>query len=230
MINYNRKKGTIGITIVMLVFGLLMAVAMSYHKTLQTETLVQNNSNYSDRAMDAAFSGVNYAMALLQSDKRVFKGDKIYLIRSDSANGASDVIKVDWISLNQEFENYLDEDRKKNVSETDKNNQKIPPYRFIVSCSYNLTKNYVPLNGDTTKIVIYIKSMGEYIKYEGNDEETTESPEKEFRAQILAKCVIDTSLKTIVLKSYKRVMLSNLDNNGLPAAEQFFILNDNEAF
>ena len=71
MRNYNRR-GSIGITIVMLVFCLLMSVSMSYQKTIQTETIIQNNVNYSDRAMDAAFSGVNYAMAVIQSNKKVF--------------------------------------------------------------------------------------------------------------------------------------------------------------
>ena len=195
MINYNRKKGTIGITIVMLVFGLLMAVAMSYHKTLQTETMVQNNSNYSDRAMDAAFSGVNYAMALLQADKRVFKGDKIYILPSSSADNTNTVIKVDWINLNQEFENYLDEDRKKKLNESDKNNKQIPPYRFFVSSNSCTGKNYAPLvEGDDSKIVVYIKSLGEYIKYEGDDNDTTETPEREYRAQIIAKCIINKSL------------------------------------
>ena len=83
MIYYNKKKGSIGITVIMLVFCLLMSVAMSYHKTIQTETMVKKQGDYSERAMDAAFSGVNYAMSLIQADKRVFSGTKIYLVDKD---------------------------------------------------------------------------------------------------------------------------------------------------
>ena len=57
-----------------------MSVSMSYHKTIQTESMIQNNINYSDRAVDAAFSGVNYAMAVIQSNKKVFSQNKNYVV------------------------------------------------------------------------------------------------------------------------------------------------------
>ena len=228
MINCNRKKGTIGITIVMLVFGLLMAVAMSYHKTLQTETMVQNNSNYSERAMDAAFSGVNYAMALLQSKKSVFSGTNVYLVKKGDVG--ENKIEMDWISLNQKFDNYFDEDRYTSTN-TDICRDKIPPYRFIVSCSKEAdgsNKSNYSLDGSDK--IIYIKSKGQYIKYEDEDLDSStprEDIDKIYEAQIIAKCIMKNSSKTIVLKSYKRVPLDGLNDNGYPK-NVFFTLNDED--
>lgn len=219
MLQIINKKGTIGITVVMLVFCLLMSVAMSYHKTIQTETLIKNQSDYSDRALDAAFSGVNYAMALLQSDKRVFSGEKIYLISENSPEN-SETIRMDWINLSQDFDNYFDENRV---------NPKLPPYRFIVSCPSNATLNY---KVEDSKTIIYIKSIGEYIRYEENEAGTGEEEIGRYRAQIIAKCLINSNTRTIILKSYKKGNLQKLDASGYPVDSTsyagFFTLNANE--
>ena len=103
MFKQKNKRGSIGITIVMLVFCLLMSVSMSYQKTIQSETLVQNNVNYSDRAVDAAFSGVNYAMAVIQSNKKVFADTGAIKVTFTQSNDSvtSDVInyKSKWVNL-----------------------------------------------------------------------------------------------------------------------------------
>ena len=225
---------------VMLVFGLLMAVAMSYHKTLQTETMVQNNSSYSDRAMDAAFSGVNYAMALIQAEKSVFFGTNVYLVDKNDSSSESGAKKIpmDWISLNQKFDNYFDEERSSGTgtntsTDTDVENEndkrRIPPYRFIVSCpKANGDKgNYVSEAEGSSNKFIYIKSMGQYIKYEDEDPNNPtprENIDKKYTSQIIAKCLVDCTSKTIVLKSYKRIMVSPLNNEGYPVADSFFRL------
>ena len=189
MRNYN-KRGSIGITIVMLVFCLLMSVSMSYLKTIQTESMIQNNINYSDRAVDAAFSGINYAMAVIQSNKKVFAAnpEQVYFTSNGGDNDANN-IKSQWINLAAAatFTTYLDDDRK-----TDQQKQH-PPYRFKVACdgnAYNQEQNYV-----------LIKSYGEYIKYDENNNIVAS-----YSAQLMAECFIATSTKTIRLTRYRRML------------------------
>ena len=192
MIKVINKKGTIGITIVMLVFCMLMAVSMSYHKTLQTERIIKNNVNYSDRAMDAAFSGVNYAMAVIQSEKAVFSTDathKNVLFLQPGSTSAGNIVKISqWITLatTSTFSNYYDEDRK--------DDQKyLPPYRFKVSCT---TDSYLEEEG---KKSVLIKSFGEYLKYDEDKVIAT------YSAQIMAECDINTVTRTLSLKRYRKM-------------------------
>lgn len=193
MIKTKNKKGTIGITIVMLVFCMLMAVSMSYHKTLQTERIIKNNVNYSDRAMDAAFSGVNYAMAVIQANKNVFSSDlskpnnEVWFVKTVSSEGPTRIVSK-WISLasNLKFNNYYDEDRK--------DDQKyLPPYRFKVSCT---TDSYLEEEG---KKSVLIKSFGEYLKYDEDKVIAT------YSAQIMAECDINTVTRTLSLKRYRKM-------------------------
>ena len=219
MIYYNKKKGSIGITVIMLVFCLLMSVAMSYHKTIQTETMVKKQGDYSERAMDAAFSGVNYAMSLIQADKRVFSGTKIYLVDKDNTTTDDKFKKMDWINLSQTFDNYFDDNRL---------NQKLPPYRFIVSCPQDSTLNY---KVEDSKTYIFIKSIGEYIKYEENEDGSGEEEIGKYRAQIIAKCLINDNTRTIILKKYKKVSLQHIDSTGYPInvlTNSFFKLTNKE--
>ncbi len=198
-----NRRGSIGITIVMLVFCLLMSVSMSYHKTIQTESMVQNNINYSDRAVDAAFSGVNYAMAVIQSRKKIFSSNT-YIVEfcfgNDSAeteNGIS--YHSQWINLasTATFTSYLDDDRG-----SDQQKQH-PPYRFKISCQ--------ALSYNPTHTLFTLKSYGEYIKYDENNNIVAS-----YSAQLLAECVIDKNTKTIRLNRYKRMQLQdpNQSNSG----------------
>ncbi len=194
MMKLNKKKGSIGITMVMLVFCLLMSVSMAYHKTIQTESLIQNNADYSDRAVDAAFSGINYAMAEIQSYKKVFSTGHVYFVNSSITMGTDDTNKgSNWISLSSSatFEKYYDEDRV--VPESPNENEKIPPYRFKVACN---TDSYFENDG---KKCILIKSYGDYFKYEGNTSVAT------YSAQIMAECIIETDTRTIKLKRYRKM-------------------------
>ena len=194
MIKVNNKKGSIGITIVMLVFCMLMAVSMSYHKTIQTENIIKNNVNYSDRAMDAAFSGVNYAMAVIQSEKAVFyqapqTPTKVLFVNEIKAEPNTKQLESKWVSLASDlkFANFYDEDRH--------GEQKyLPPYRFKVAC---ITNSYKEKEGGERTILI--KSYGEYLKY---DDETVIGT---YSAQIMAECKINNVTRTISLKKYRKM-------------------------
>ncbi|MBQ2592653.1 MAG: hypothetical protein II567_05155, partial [Candidatus Riflebacteria bacterium] len=182
---------------------LLMSVSMSYHKTIQTESMIQNNINYSDRAVDAAFSGINYAMAVIQSNKKVFSPTKNYVVAftpdSDSSNESGTNIESKWISLasTATFTSYLDDDRG-----SDQQKQH-PPYRFKISCQ--------ALSYNPTHTLFTLKSYGEYIKYDENNNIVAS-----YSAQLLAECVIDKNTKTIRLNRYKRMQLQdpNQSNSG----------------
>ena len=96
-----------------------MTVSVSYLKVMDVEGLVQEMSDYSDRAEDAAFSGVSYAMAVAQSSREVFKGETAnqkwpYIVNptiiagtySGTYNGIiisflSNKIESQWIYLNE---------------------------------------------------------------------------------------------------------------------------------
>ena len=174
----------------MLVFCLLMSVSMSYHKSIQTESLIQNNVNYSDRAVDAAFSGVNYAMAVIQSNKKVFASNSVQVTFTNRSKTETNY-KSQWINLasTATFSAYLDDDRK------ELKDKQHPPYRFKVACdtlSYfeHKSQNYV-----------LIKSYGEYIKYDENNNIVAS-----YSAQLMAECIIATSTKTIRLNRYRRML------------------------
>lgn len=177
--NHYLRKGSIGITVVMLVFCYLMSVTMAYHKQLQTETLVQKQADYSDKAMDAAFSGINYAIATIQAEKKVFSGTKKVLF-----------LKSEWVCLdkNMQFSNYYSDKTRMNGSkiEADRN----PPYRFKVGCDEDFY---------TDSDTICIKSIGEYIQYNGEDKIAS------FTAQIMAECKLDKVAKTIRIKKYRKM-------------------------
>ncbi len=213
-----NRKGSIGITIVMLVFCLLMSVSMSYHKTIQTEKIIQNNTNYSDRAIDAAFSGVNYAMALIQTKKSVFNGDKIEILKPAPIQG----YESKWISLSSEVGIYYDSNRKEDK-------QKIPPYRFIVSCAANsyMQKLSDPSNPSSLTIPdkFYIKSYGEYYEYEYDNENDKEEMIATYSAQIIAECILDVNRKTISLKRYRRMQPQNPDTDTITTDPGFYKFN-----
>lgn len=109
-----HKKGSLGITVVMLVFCLMMSFAVSYHKMIQTEALIHTKSSNSDRALDAAFSGISYAIAVIQTDKGTF---------TDRAKVLNFPDRWTCLDKNMKFTNYYDE------------KGQIPPYRFKVNAT-----------------------------------------------------------------------------------------------
>lgn len=201
MFKLQNKKGSIGITIVMLVFCLLMSVSMSYHKTIQTETIIQNNVNYSDRAVDAAFSGVNYAMAAIQSNKKVFASSNPVQVTFSTSDNSATNYKSQWINLasTAKFDNYLDDDRKTE-------NQNHPPYRFKIACDVKSYYNITTPQNETKKYIL-IKSYGEYIKYDKDNNIVNT-----YAAQLMAECFIEPTTKTIKLRRYRRMQPQNPDD------------------
>ena len=209
---FNKKRGSIAITIVMLVFCLLMSVSMSYHKTIQTETMVQNSVNFSDRAVDAAFSGINYAMAVIQSNKKVFRTTtnptptKVMFVKSEDSTIPNSIQYISsWINLatTATFTTYLDDDRQNDQL------KQHPPYRFKIACA---SDSYL---SDHSKV--YIKSCGEYLKYD--DQNNTVSS---YTAQLMAECILDSNTKTIRLNKYRKMPPQDIDN-----ADTFFSFKEN---
>lgn len=198
MVYFYNKRGSIGITIVMMVFCFLMSISMAYQKSVQTENMIRKGSDYTDRAFDAAFSGINYAMASIQASKDVFYAKKICITPTPSSGDIN--ILSRWVNLSEtgSFDNYYDEDRKINGSpEGAPSMEKIPPYRFIVSCNTN--SYYETGSGTSVKQYILIKSYGEYLKYEEDKIVAT------YSAQLMAECLIDKNSRTISLKRYRRM-------------------------
>jgi len=81
-----NDHGSAGTIIVVLIFSFLMTVSTAYIKMVQTEIEVQTMMDQSDRAMDAAFSGINYAISVAQTRKEMFENNadkarmRIYLV------------------------------------------------------------------------------------------------------------------------------------------------------
>ena len=220
-----KRRGSIGITIVMLVFCLLMSVSMSYHKTVQTETMIQNNVSYSDRAIDAAFSGINYAMAVIQSNKKSFNIPSsterprahIYFSYHNTplTTDLNDTtIESKWINLasTATFNSYLDDDRS-----TDQQKQH-PPYRFKVACTLN---SYYS-NATTATFYVLIKSYGEYIKYDENNNIVNT-----YSAQLMAECILDKTTRTIKLNRYRRMQPQSMESTTSGTTPDFFLFQPN---
>lgn len=195
--NNPNNKGSIGITVVMLVFCFMMSVTMAYHKQLQTETVIHKQIDLSDRAMDAAFSGVNYAMATIQAEKKVFSGTKkVYFssqssTRSTGAPSKDTIITSKWVCLDRamQFSNYYDDKTK--TSGGEEKSDKNPPYRFKIGC----TDKFYYLATDT----IFIKSIGEYIQYSGQEKIGS------YTCQIMAECEVNKVTKTLRIKKYRKM-------------------------
>lgn len=199
------KKAMAGTMTIILILGLLMTVSVSYLKVMDVEGLVQEMSDYSDRAEDAAFSGVSYAMAVAQSSREVFKGKTAnqkwpYILNptiiadtySETYNGIniaslSNKIESQWIYLNETMKVVDDEE------------VTTPPYRFRV-----ITYPYFKDGGyDESKYMV--KAQGNYLVYETGTMDVVAT----HSAQLLAELSIDASKKQMFLKKYRRMPYQN---------------------
>lgn len=198
------KKAMAGTMTIILILGLLMTVSVSYLKVMDVEGLVQEMSDYSDRAEDAAFSGVSYAMAVAQSSREVFKGKTanqkwpyivnptIFAAASGEYNGInvaslSNKIESQWIYLNETMKVVDDEE------------VTTPPYRFRV-ITYPYFKDGVY---DESKYMV--KAQGNYLVYETGTMDVVAT----HSAQLLAELSIDASKKQMFLKKYRRMPYQN---------------------
>jgi len=203
-----QKHGQAGIIMVMLIFGLLMTVSTAYMKMVQTETEVQGMVDHSDRAMDAAFSGINYAIAIAQSNKSMFTNSvdavasRTYItsfasstwspvqipsgVTWNNAKVRTLVASVpsDWIFLNETLENYLIDSQTAS-----------PPYFFRVT-SYPATST---TNVATTALLL-IKSQGRYYQYSDANKTSIIGT---FSAQLIAECKVIFNRKILQLNRYR---------------------------
>ncbi len=204
----SEKNGQAGIIMIMLIFGLLMTVSTAYMKMVQTEVDIQSMVDHSDRAADAAFSGINYAIALAQKNRSMFDdsidaiASRTYIVSSTSSNWSPvqipsgvtwDNAKVrtlvasvppDWIFLNEKLENYLIDSQTAS-----------PPYFFRVT-SYPATST---TNVATTALLL-IKAQGRYYNY--SDKNKTEIIGT-FSAQLIAECKVVFKRKILQLNRYR---------------------------
>lgn len=200
----NKKRGQAGIIMIMLIFGLLMTVSTAYIKMVQTETQVQSMVDQSDRAMDAAFSGVNYAIAIAQENRSMFDNivtavaSRTYVIASTtslsnwtSINAAWTTAKVntvasvpsDWLFLNEKLELYR-------INEQTAS----PPYFFRVTSFPASSSSEI-----ASPPLYIIKSQGRYLQF--SDDKTTVLAT--FSAQLIAECKIDFQRKIVQLSRYR---------------------------
>lgn len=203
-----QKTGQAGIIMIMLIFGLLMTVSTAYMKMVQTEVEVQSMVDNSDRAMDAAFSGINYAIALAQKNRSMFD-NSIPAVASRTyvtsfANSTWSPIEIpsgtiwnnarvktlvasvpsDWIFLNQTLDNYFIDSQTAS-----------PPYFFRVT-SYPATST---TNVATTAILL-IKSQGRYYNYSDSNKTTIIGT---YSAQLIAECKVIFNRKILQLNRYR---------------------------
>ncbi|HMM59796.1 MAG TPA: hypothetical protein PKC25_06640 [Candidatus Rifleibacterium sp.] len=210
MIRKTKKYGQAGIIMIMLIFGLLMTVSTAYMKMVQTEVDILGMVDHSDRAADAAFSGINYAIALAQKNRSMFDeisgmaavASRTYITSFANSNWSPvqipsgvtwDNAKVktlvasvpsDWIFLNETLDNYLIDSQIAS-----------PPYFFRVT-SYPATST----TSVATTAVLLIKSQGRYYQY--SDASKT-SIIATFSAQLIAECKVVFKRKILQLNRYR---------------------------
>ncbi len=193
-----------GTIMVLLIFGLLMSVSTAYMKMVQTEIEVQTMVDNTDRAVDAAFSGINYAITVAQTNRSMFDNtvaavaSRTYVIASitsvsnwTSINAAWTTSKVgqvasipsDWLFLNKQLTNYLIDDTTAS-----------PPYHFRVT-SYPAASSTA--TADPTKFII--KSQGRFLTYDSTKTYVLAT----FTAQLIAECKINFSRKVVQLSRYR---------------------------
>lgn len=208
-----HKHGQAGIIMIMLIFGLLMTVSTAYMKMVQTEIQVQGMVDHSDRAMDAAFSGINYAIAIAQDNRSMFVNNvaavasRTYIIATstslsnwtsiDSSWTTSRVNTVasvpsDWLFLNEKLDLYK-------INEETAS----PPYFFRVTSFPAASTTAV---ADPEKYLI--KAQGRYLQF--SDDKTTVLAT--FSSQLIAECRVNFQRKVVQLSGY-RYMIFQTDTN-----------------
>lgn len=203
-----------GTIMVIMIFGLLISISTAYIKMVQTETQVQGMIDHSDRALDAAFSGVNLVMAVAQGQKIMFTNDastakeRRYFIRPGGF-GATDwgglnilapttavynnATSSDWFYLNDNLSlfSYGDTGSSTKV------------YHFRVT-SYPGTDNV----GTIIPASYTIKAQGRFLVY-SEDQVTVMAT---YTSQIIAECEINFVRKVIQLKHWRH-MAFQTDND-----------------
>ena len=189
-----------GTILVIMVFGLMVSISTAYIKMVQTETQVQGMIDNSDRALDAAFSGVNFVIAVAQSQKDFFlpgmAAQRRYFTRGTplgtdwagigltfAAATYPNATGSDWFYLNESLDLF-------DYGETG-SSTKCYLFRTI---SYPDTGT----TGSTIQTGSYlIKSQGCFQIYSGTSVIAT------YTSQIIAQCNVDFNRKVIQLKRWR---------------------------
>jgi hypothetical protein len=210
----SERKGNAGTIMVIMILGFLMTITTAYMKMVQTESEIQTMIDNSDRALDAAFSGVQYAMSVAQTRKEMFINDvtlvkdRIYFIDSaqtpdwdptadDPNTTYTATFTTDWF--------FFDGDM--NFMEIDDNLNK--PYVFRVTtyashtASVLITDEYI------------IKSQGKYIEYSDDNVNII----NEYKAQVIAVVGIDFTRKTLRLKAWRQMPFQTSDSDFFAVTE-----------
>jgi hypothetical protein len=203
MMKKAKRRGMAGIVTVVLIMALLMSVSISYLKMMEVEGQVQEMSDSAERAADAAFAGVSYAMAIAQGTKDTFKGatyleKRPYLVDDVSKTGDFKGGKYDGgmqrNNLSMKVPSawlYLDE----NMALVDEDATR-PPYRFR-AMSYPCYTS--PNNIDPNRYMV--KAQGNYMYYETGSDNVTAT----FTAQLVAELYVASASKRLYLKRYRAI-------------------------
>lgn len=218
MNNKKNKKGMAGIITVVLIMALLASVSASYIKLMETENSVTTFTEQHQKAADAAFCGISYAMAKLQTQKNLFKpatnvvDNRTYIVSESKCNDPSPRLanlSIDKKKLIKSKWNYMDNTNM--IIDSDEVADKKPPYMFRVftyptKAIYGETDVEKEKIGETTysKIYYMVKSQGLYLEYDDPNSDSREVIATH-TAQYLAQLKIDRSAKRVFLHRYKPV-------------------------
>lgn len=219
MNNKKNKKGMAGIITVVLIMALLASVSASYIKLMETENSVTTFTEQHQKAADAAFCGISYAMAKLQTQKNLFKPatsvkNRTYIVSESKYNASSPTLanlSIDKNKLIKSKWNYMDNTNM--IIDSDEITDKKPPYMFRV-----FTYPTKAIYGETdekdekesigsdaySKIYYMVKSQGLYLEYDDPNSDSREVIATH-TAQFIAQLKIDRAQKRVFLYRYKPV-------------------------
>ncbi len=197
------RKGNAGTIMIVMIMGFLMTVTTAYMKMVQTENLVRGMIDHSDRALDAAFSGVQYAMSVAQTKSDMFINDtnaikqRIYFIDS--------LLTPDWdctASSPLSYPNKLQSDwffYDGNFELMKIHNDINKPYVFrVTSYASHTASLLVPSE-------YIIKSQGRFIEYSDDNSSVI----NEYKAQVIALVQIDFTRKVLKLKAWRQMQFQD---------------------
>jgi hypothetical protein len=201
---FKKKSGMVGTVVAVVILSLLMSISMAFMKVVQTESQVVEAIDYTDRAMDAAFSGIEYAVSIMQSTRETFKSgfekkrpylvqdktniDTIWGTISDKTEANYDrLIDTDWIFVDEDMD-FLDID-----DGADK------PYQFR-AISYPANNGSNAIDPDR----FYVKSQGLYLELA-----TDGTVQNTFKFQMIAEISVDSVRKILKIVNWRRTDYEN---------------------
>ena len=226
-----KRKGMAGTIITIIILSLLMLFSTSANKIIRTEVGIQQSVDYSKRAMDAAFSGIQFVMSVAQTRKEIFRNSQDYAKkRIYFAVDPTDITSLwptglntnisNYPNLKKSFWMYLDQNIKylyghtQNTA-TDLNADSIidADERDAVDTDekeYQFRAVSYPIKdgSDIDLDKFLIKSQGKYVVF--NDDET--GAERTYKFQMIAEIKVNmTSPKKLILSKWRRMEYQETD-------------------